>query len=120
MGDAPTNDALTAMMAQGLRDMHAFLAADALDVQNAPANVDALMTMIVRSSTHTDALGLARQMPPRALRDLCDLLHVDVPESSPDKLTLALRVVIEGRGLNQGEARDLCASVKRRVPMFVG
>jgi hypothetical protein len=83
-------------------------------------NVDALMTMIVRADTHSRALELARLMSRAELMDLCDLLYVETPEQSPSLLTLALRVVIAGRGLDEDEARGLSGAVKRRVPMLVG
>lgn len=89
------------------------------DINRRPVNVDALMTMIVRADTHAKALELARSMSRESLLDLCDLLYVDVPESSPALLTLALRVVIEGRGLNEHEAIDLSTTVGRRTPMLV-
>lgn len=83
-------------------------------------NVDALMTQIVQASTHEAALEVAMGFPTAALRDLLDLCHATPDEQSPRKVTLALRVVVEGRGLDQGEADELCKGSGRRRPVLVG
>lgn len=83
-------------------------------------NVDALMTLIVAADTHDEALILALGMAPSALLDLLDLAHVEVPETRPSNLTLALRVVIAGRGLEECEARKLCLANGRTRPVLVG
>lgn len=82
-------------------------------------NVDANMTRIVQAPTHQAALTVARGMTRGQLWDLADLNYItDLPDGARP-LTVALRVVVEGRGLDTDEARALYATAGQRFPRML-
>jgi hypothetical protein len=81
----------------------------------AVTNVDELMTVLVGEPTHADALRIARQLTPAELADLCDLCYVEVAATAR-KDTKAVRVVVEGRGVDPEEIPQMCRAVGVPVP----
>lgn len=75
-------------------------------------NVDVLMTALVQEPNHGDAFRLAMRFDEGELADLADLVYAD-PVGR--KETVAFRVVVEGRGLDEDEAASLHRWVRQQA-----
>lgn len=73
-------------------------------------NIHVLMTALVSEPSHGDAYRLAMDFTEGELRDLADLVYAD---TIGRKETLAFRVVVEGRGLDEDESADLLRWVRQ-------